>query len=200
MSKPYEARISTGILKTAFYRQSNESSNAVFGLSTDGNTNANSVTIKNNVPNASSITRSVNKTETRTSPLINTAIRDNIINTITGETNGDIEVLSTNFYTDNAATGDKPSLVFSGSQRPMQAKLDNSTEQNANNTHYIFNKSEYTNTNLEKIQRSSTGYSSSGILYPNTTDTCPRQSPYPDPGLTGITYIYDDQQGWIPYP
>lgn len=198
MTKPYEARISTGILRTAFYRQSNESSNAVFGLSKDGNTNTNGVTLKNNVPNASSITRSVNKTETRTSPLTNTAIRENIINTITGETNGDIVVRSTNFYADNAATGDKPSVVFSGSQRPMQAKLDNSTEQNANNTHYTFNKSEYTNTNLEKIQRFSPG--NSGVLYPNTTDTCPRQSPYPDPGLTGITYIYDDQQGWIPYP
>lgn len=196
MTKPYEARISTDILRTAFYRQSNESSNAVFGLSKDGNTNTNSVKLKNSVPNASSITRSVNKAETRTSPLINTAIRENIINTITGETNGDIEVRSTNFYSDNAATGDKASIVFAGSQRPMQAKLDNSAAQNANNIHYTLNRSEYTNTNLEKIQRFSPG--NSGVLYPNTTDSCPRQSP--NPGLTGITYIYDDQQGWIQYP
>jgi hypothetical protein len=206
MSKPYEARISTGILKTAFYRQSNESSNAVFGLSKEGATNSNQIRLKTSVPNAGHIARSVNKTEIQTHPLVSTALRDNTINAVTGSISGDITVDNTSFYADNSIEPIKAAVVFSGSQRPLHSELNSSAEQNAEYTDFILNKDDYINRNLitttrwklQQFQYTSDSESTE-ILYPNT-DTCPRQSPYPDPGLTGITYIYDDQQGWIPYP
>lgn len=203
MYEPYKARIAIGILQTAFYRQRNESSNAVFAFASSNNRsiNSNSIRLKNSVPNSSSIVRGINKTENQTTPLINTAIRNNSINAITGNTTSDVEIDNVVFYTDYSTNSEKASVSFGGSQKPISININDTKDEILDFIDYSFNRPD-TNIPITRTVR----YKPSGLLYTtfnNTNqiidachDECPRQSP--EPGVCGLTYIYKEGEGWIP--
>lgn len=198
--KPYKASISIGKLNTAFYRQNNESSNAVFSLATDKLTsNTNSITFKNSIPNDGSITKSIHKVETKTSPLINTAIKNNIINGITGTINDKIEIDKTSFYNDYSTYGNKSDVSFGGPQKPISIDINKTKESILQFTYDTFNKPEVSSKVLRIVRYNSIGQS--GVFvdpYHNTCPECPLCSP--DPGLLGQIYIYNESGEWVLYP